>query len=109
MSSDVTRETADQVAEAVLAVPGVNGLHAGVLGEAATYLPGRRVNGVKVTDDSCEVHVVLDADTPVRQTADTVRAAVEPLVDGPVHVIVEDIAAPRPPSTPSEPQTKDAS
>lgn len=97
VSSDTTSETADRIAEAVLAVSGVHGLHAGVLGEAATYLPGRRVNGVKLKEDACEVHVVLDWGSPILQTADDVRVAVEPLVSGRVNVIVEDISAPQPP------------
>ncbi len=35
----------DRVAAAALSVPGVHDLHGGVLGEVATYLPGRRVGG----------------------------------------------------------------
>ncbi|RYJ05267.1 MAG: Asp23/Gls24 family envelope stress response protein [Actinomycetales bacterium] len=100
MSSDARPEPAEAVASAVLAVPGISALHAGVLGEAATYLPGRRVNGVQIRDDECEVHVVLDWGVPVLETADRVRAAVEELVEGPVHVTVEDIAAPGEPSGP---------
>ena len=80
----------------MLAVPGVSSLHAGVFGEVATYLPGRRVNGVRLGDEACEVHVVLDWGTPVLQTADAVRIAVEHLIDGPVDVTVQDIAAPDP-------------
>lgn len=94
MSSDTAPDRAEAVASAVLAVPGVNALHAGVVGEVATYLPGRRVNGVRLRDDECEVHVVLDWGSPVLRTADDVRVAVEHLVDGPVHVTVEDIASP---------------
>ena len=94
MSSDETPDRAEAVASAVLAVPGVNALHAGVFGEVATYLPGRRVNGVRLSDEACEVHVVLDWGTPVLHTADAVRVAVERLVDGPVHVTVQDIARP---------------
>ena len=94
MSSDATPDRAEAVASAVLAVPGVNALHAGMFGEVATYLPGRRVNGVRLSDEACEVHVVLDWGTPVLQTAEDVRVAVEGLVDGPVHVTVQDIARP---------------
>ena len=94
MSSDATPDRAEAVASAVLAVPGVNALYAGVFGEVATYLPGRRVNGVRLSDEACEVHVVLDWGTPVLQTADAVRVAVEHLVGGPVDVTVQDIARP---------------
>ena len=94
MSSDGPTDPAEAVAAAALAVPGVNALHAGVLGEVATYLPGRRISGVRLRDDSCEVHIVLDWGSPVVATADEVRVAVEKLVDGPVDVIVEDVTGP---------------
>ena len=83
---------------AVLAVPGVHDLHGGVIGEVATYLPGRRVSGIRLreagSDTSSEVHVVLDWDSPVLPTADAVRSRLEGLVPGPVHVVVEDVADP---------------
>ena len=67
---------ADIVAAAVLAVPGVTGLHAGAWGEAATYLPHRRVPGVQTRDDVTEVHVtvIMGADIPdvARQVRDAV-------------------------------------
>lgn len=91
MSSEAT---ADQVAERTLSVPGVEALHAGVLGEVATYLPGRRVNGVRLTEDACEVHVVLAWGAAVRQTAEDVRSHLADLVDVPVTVTVEDVAPP---------------
>lgn len=94
VSSDTSAEPSEAVASAVLAVAGVSALHAGVLGEAATYLPGRRINGVQVRADECEVHVVLDWGVPILETADRVRTAVEELVDTPVHITVEDIAPP---------------
>lgn len=84
-------QMADQVAAAVLAVPGVAGLHTGAFGEVATYLPGRRVDGVRVRADRCEVHLVLSWGSPVLATADRVRAAVAPLVGTVVDVSVEDV------------------
>ena len=97
--SDSGRTQVDLVASAVLAVPGVHDLHGGVIGEVATYLPGRRVAGIRLREPgsvtSSEVHVVLDWDSPVLPTADAVRARLEGLVPGPVHVVVEDITDPR--------------
>ena len=87
-------DVADVVAAAVLAVPGVHDLHAGVAGEVATYLPGRRVNGIRMREPGCSVHVVLDWGVPVIGTTDAVRAAVRPLVSGPVDITVEDILPP---------------
>lgn len=88
---DQAPTAADEVALLVLAVPGVVRLHAGRFGEVATYLPGRRVTGVKLGDRGAEVHVVVAAGAPIRQTAQRIHAAVAPLVAGPVHVYIEDV------------------
>ena len=86
-----TPELADTVAAAVAAVPGVAGLHPGPHGEVASYLPGRRVPGVRLRPDRCEVHVSLVWGAPVPRTADAVRAAVQRLTGTPVDVTVEDV------------------
>lgn len=92
---DTAPELVDVIAAAVTAVDGVAELHGGMFGEAATYLPGRRVPGIRLGDDGTEVHVSLLFGAPVRPTAEAVRDAVAPLVEGPVHVIVEDVVRPR--------------
>jgi hypothetical protein len=84
----------DLIAEAVLEVPGVHELHAGIMGEVATYLPGRRLNGLRVRDDGCEVHVVVGYGADIAETAEQVRTAVRSFVSGPVDVTIEDVAAP---------------
>jgi uncharacterized alkaline shock family protein YloU len=85
-------EPADIVAAAVLTVAGVAGLHAGMFGEVGTYLPGRRVPGVRIGDDVTEVHVTLYFGVPVRETAARIRSAVAPLVTSDrVDVTVEDV------------------
>jgi hypothetical protein len=88
--------TADRVRDSVLAVPGVADLHGGVLGEVGTYLPGRRVVGVRLLPDRTEVHLVLDTGTPLRETAERARTAVAAVRPGPVDVVVEDVRAPVP-------------
>ena len=90
-------DLADAVAAAVRAVPGVDDLHAGALGEVATYLPGRRVGGVRLLEPGCAVSVVLGRAASLATTTQAVRDAVRPLTGLPVHVTVEDIA-----STPAE-------
>ena len=50
---------------AVLSVPDVHDLHGGAFGEVATYLPGRRVPGVRLTDDGVELHVVTRGANPL--------------------------------------------
>jgi uncharacterized alkaline shock family protein YloU len=84
-------EQADRIAAAILAVPGVVGLHAGMFGEVATYLPKRRVSGVRIASDSVEVHVSVSIDAPLRATASAIRRAVAPLTALPVNVTVEDV------------------
>ncbi|MBI3215411.1 MAG: Asp23/Gls24 family envelope stress response protein [Mycobacterium sp.] len=86
---------ADVIAAAVSAVPGVAGLHGGMFGEAATYLPGRRIPGIRLDGADTEIHVSLLFGHPIRATAEAVRDAVAGLVTGPVHVTVEDVVRPR--------------
>lgn len=85
---------ADQVASAVLSVPGVASLHSGMFGEAATYLPGRRVQGVQLRAEATEVHLTVEWGADIAATADRIRAVVEPLVGNQVHVTVQDLADP---------------
>ncbi len=91
MSDPVESTSAEQAAEAALAVPGVARLHAGSFGEVGTYLPGRRVTGIRIRDEISEVHVVATMGTPLRELADAVRDAVAPFLDTPVQVVVEDV------------------
>lgn len=87
-------EVADAVRAAVLAVPGVADLHSGSYGEVATYLPGRKVAGVRVRPERTEVHVVLDWGAPALTTADAVRGAATAITATAVDVHVQDFAAP---------------
>lgn len=83
--------TAELVAEFVLAAPGVAGLHGGAFGEVATYLPGRRIDGIRITETLCSVHIVARIPADLRAVADAVRTGVATLVDVPVQVTVEDV------------------
>jgi hypothetical protein len=82
---------AEVVAAAALAVPGVVRLHGGRFGELGTYLPGRRVTGVRIDDEGTEVHVVVTDHVPVHATAARVQRAVSAIAPMPVRVHVEDI------------------
>lgn len=86
-------ELADLVAAAALSVPGVAGLHGGTFGESATYLPGRRVTGVRLGQEITEVHLTLVYGVPVLETAERVRTAVGPLVSTPIEISIEDVVA----------------
>ena len=90
MTADV-----EAVAAAAQACPLVAGLAGGRFGEVATYLPGKRIVGVREVDGAVEVHVVARWGTPLPQLADVVRAAVAPYAGGlGVAVFVEDIELP---------------
>ena len=85
----------DAVVAATLACPDVAAMSSGVVGEAASYLPGRRVDGVRDIGDELEVHVVAHWGRPLPEVADAVRAALAPLAPGrPVAVFVDDIELP---------------
>ncbi|NVN48291.1 hypothetical protein [Mycolicibacterium hippocampi] len=85
-------EPADTVAAIVRAVPGVAELHSGMFGEVGTYLPGRRVPGIRIGDQGVDVHITVWQGVAVRDTAAAVRAAVAASRPGvPVNVTVEDV------------------
>jgi len=82
----------DRIAAAVLQQRDVAGLHGGLFGEVATYLPGRRVTGVQIGGDRISVHVTARLRRPLRQIADDMRAAVLPLAAGlPIDIVIEDV------------------
>jgi hypothetical protein len=72
----------DAIAAAALACPAVAGLHEGGTRAVATYLPGRRVVGVRVEDHRVLVSVVLAPGSSVRSLEAQVRSAVAPYVEG---------------------------
>jgi hypothetical protein len=87
---------AERVAQAVEKVPTVARLSAGSMGaEVATYLPGRRVRGVRVDDDTVEIHVVARWPALLPEVGEAVRSAAAPLVGGrAVGVVIDDIDVP---------------
>jgi hypothetical protein len=86
---------ADSIAAATTACRSVARMSAGDLGEVATYLPGRRVEGVRMTDDGVEVHVVARWDVSLPAAADEIRDALKPVVgDLPVSVFIDDVDTP---------------
>ena len=85
---------ADQVAAVVLAVPGVVRLHGGPFGGLGTYLPGRRVTGVRIDDAGTEVHVVVSTAESIAVTGARIQRAVSAIAPMPVRVHVDDIDVP---------------
>ena len=85
----------DALAARVTSCPSVARLAGGALEEAASYLPGRRIAGVRVTPESVELHVVATAHSPIPRLDREVREAVAPLVAGrTVDLFVDDVANP---------------
>jgi hypothetical protein len=88
---------ADAVAAAVLAHPGVARLSGGAFGTIASYLPGRRVLGVRLPledTDPVQIAVVARMGVPLPRLAEELGAAVAAVV-GPVavDVTVADVEA----------------
>jgi len=96
------------IAAAVRAVPGVANLHTGAFGEVATYLPGRRVGGIRLLPGRCEVHVVIRWGSPLLATAAAIRAAAAASVTGPVDVTIEDVIVPADPAPANPAQANSA-
>jgi hypothetical protein len=92
-----TATDVDAVAAAVRSCPSVADLSSGAFGQVATYLPGRRVPGVRLdpeVDGRIDVHVVGVYGIPISVLAAEVRAAVASVLPGrPVDVRVEDLTA----------------
>ena len=82
------------LAAAARACPSVADLSGGAMAEFATYLPGDRVVGIRVSEDSVDVHLVVRWSVPsLPAAADEVRARLSPLVGGlPINVFIEDVA-----------------
>jgi hypothetical protein len=94
-AADLAGPDPDLIAAAVLAVPHVVALSAGRFREVATYLPGRRVEGVRVRPELVEVHVIARYGPTMAEVGAAVHAAVVGAA-GPVEVVVgiDDLAVP---------------
>ena len=85
----------DLLAGAVLACPAVVSLHPGGPNYVATYLPGRRIAGVRADDTVVAVAVVAATAVPVHVVAAQIRSAVAALAGGrAVDVHIADVAPP---------------
>jgi hypothetical protein len=85
----------DAVAAAVRGCPAVDDLDGGRLGGVATYLPGRRVPGIRIEDDRVEVQVRGVWNQPVGAVVSQIRDALAPLTGGRIiDVVLSDVAEP---------------
>lgn len=82
----------DEIVAATVACASVAAMASGVAGEVATYLPGRRVPGVRIDDLGIEVHVVARWGIPLPEVGEEVRSALQPLVGNrSVSVFIDDV------------------
>ena len=87
------------VAAAVRRCPGVSGLDGGPFSGVASYLPGRKVEGIVVRDGRVIVQVRSRWAVPAPELAAVITAMLTPLTGNrPVDVVIADIDDP--PSTP---------
>ena len=90
------RSSPAAVAAAVAACPAVAGLHAGPVG---SYLPGERVQGVRLEEGSARIVVDLAYPASVTDLVEQVRKALTPLVSVPVDIEIADVVLPIPPTS----------
>ena len=85
----------EAVARRVEECPGIASLSSGPVGLAASYLPGKRVEGVRVTDDLVEVHVVARWGVTTQAVDREVRGAASSMTAGRrLDVFIEDVDVP---------------
>ncbi|CAN5155536.1 hypothetical protein BH20ACT24_BH20ACT24_00040 [soil metagenome] len=85
----------DAVVTAALSCPSVAAMASGRRDEVATYLPGRRVPGLRISSQEVEVHVVARWGVFLPAVGPEIQNAVAPLAgDVPVTVFVDDIQTP---------------
>ncbi|MGF1471987.1 MAG: hypothetical protein ACFB50_09635 [Rubrobacteraceae bacterium] len=87
-------QLARAASDAALATEGVYRLGTGRFVEAATYGAGEKINGVVVTPEKVQVHIVAlyPLDKPIPELAQEVRERVIPEIEGrEADVVVEDL------------------
>ena len=85
----------DAVAAAVRGCPGVSGLDGGPFSGVASYLPGRRVEGIMIRDGRVTVQIRSRWAVPAPPLAAVITAALVPLTGNrPVDVVIADIDDP---------------
>jgi hypothetical protein len=85
----------DAVAAAVQGCPGVSGLDGGPFSGVASYLPGRKVEGIVVRDGRVTVQIRSRWAVPAPALAAVITAMLAPLTGNrPVDVVIADIDDP---------------
>jgi hypothetical protein len=85
----------DDIYAEVIACPGVAGLGSGMIGELATYLPGRRVPGIRVTPELVQLEICARWGPSAQQIGAQIWAALASVVtDRPIEIAITDISPP---------------
>jgi hypothetical protein len=85
----------DAVASAVQACPGVSDLTDGRFGDATSYLPGRRLTGVAVREDSLRISVRARWGVTASDLLDQITLALTPIgSDRRIEVVIAEIDDP---------------
>jgi hypothetical protein len=85
----------DVVHDTVLACPGIAGVGSTLPGALATYLPGRRVTGIRVNPDSIELEVCTRWNASAAQVGAALQAALKKQAAGRrIDVTIVDIELP---------------
>ncbi len=88
-------EPVEMLAIAIQSCPGVSSLSGGTFGEVATYLPGRRVRGIRLTDRTVEIHIVAFWGQPLPEVAAQIRGLSAPFAGArSIDVYVDDLNLP---------------
>ncbi|GAA1907873.1 hypothetical protein [Lapillicoccus jejuensis] len=93
---DQADDLAERLRDLALGVPGVVSLYPGTFGEIATYLPSRRVAGIRVLPDAVHIHVCAVKGVRTGQVADSIADRLEPEAQRRVIVWFEEDAFPGP-------------
>jgi hypothetical protein len=95
----------DAVHAAIAGCPGVSSVGSGTVASLTTYLPGRRVSGIRVNPDSLEIEIVALWGASVGELNTRIRQALAPLVSHRrLDITVADIDLPASPVSPSADQ-----
>jgi hypothetical protein len=100
MTTAPSAELLRALAQRIDAAPAVARRSSGLFGAAAAYLPGERIEGIRLRDDNgLEVHVVMRWNSTVdeveRQVLDAIGDACE---HQQVTLVIDDIVAPTDPA-----------
>lgn len=90
----IDADLVDRLAARIDMAPSIVARSKGQFGAIAVHLPGRRVEGIRRTEEGrWEVHVVMAIDSTVSLVeADVIEAARAAGIDEPLDLFVEDIA-----------------